>query len=106
MEGTKDGGGTGGDHGGTVVLLNNLGAIGGQFGPATFGNTGGGTAEYNFDCGSLWAAHDLLNVAGQGLWSPECDTAPPTPYQAGPDEIIIASWRENISWREEFFGSD
>ena len=104
---TIDGGGTGGDHAGSVVILN---APGGdpaaEFGASNFDNTGGGTAEYNFDCGALWAAHDLLDPDGQTLWSPECDTGPESPYAAGPSELIIASWRENIGWREEFFGSE
>ncbi len=98
-----DGGGHGGDHGGSVILLNNLGAVGDQFGPASFSNTGGGRANYTFSCSALWAAHDLLDGAGQGMWSPECDTAPQNPYEATPDELIIASWRENIGWREATF---
>ncbi len=31
---------------------------------------------------------------------------PANPFQAGPEELIIASWRENIGWREEFFGAE
>lgn len=95
-----DGGGSGGNHAGSVVLLDALGAVGEEFGEATFDNTGGGNAEYNFSCDALWAAHDLLDESGQGLWSPECDTAPQNPYEAGPEELVIASWRENIGWRE------
>jgi hypothetical protein len=95
-----DGGGTGGNHAGSVVILNALGAVGEEFGEATFDNTGGGTAEYNFDCTALWAAWDLLNPSGQDMWSPECDTGPANPYQAGPEELVIASWRENVGWRD------
>jgi hypothetical protein len=95
-----DGGGTGGNHAGSVVLINALEAIGDEFGEASFDNTGGGTAEYTFSCTALWAAHGLLDESGQELWSPECDTAPQNPYEAGPDELIIASWRENVGWRD------
>lgn len=100
------GGGRGGDHGGSVVILNQplLGI--GDFGSSSFRNNGGGNALYKFDCGALWAAHGLLDASGQGMWSPECDTGPASPYVAGPEELIIASWRENIGWREDFFGSD
>ncbi len=94
------GGGTGGDHGGSVVLLNHLGQVNGEFGSASFNFTGGGNALYQFNCASLMAAQDLLDVAGQGMWSPECDVAPQNPYEAGPDELVIASWRENIGWRD------
>ena len=102
-----NGGGHGGDHGGSVVILN---APGGQpavqFGESGFENTGGGNALYRFDCGALWVAHGLLDDQGQGLWNPECETGPQNPFEAGVDELIIASWRENIGWREEFFGSE
>lgn len=94
------GGGTGGDFGGSLVLLNATGAIGDEFGAANANFTGGGTALYRFDCSALWAAHDLLNEAGQEMWSPECDVGPANVFQAGPDELVIASWRENIGWRE------
>jgi hypothetical protein len=94
------GGGTGGDHGGSVVLLNALGAVSDVFGAANADFTGGGTALYQFDCTALWAAHALLDESGQGMWSPECNVGPASVYQAGPDELVIASWRENIGWRE------
>ncbi len=101
-----DGGGLGGDHAGTVVILNaEGGGVDADFGPSGFGNTGGGTALYKFNCDALWAAHGLLDVNGQGMWSPECDSGPASPYDAGPGELIVASWRENIGWRDEFFGS-
>ncbi len=103
---TIDGGGTGGDHAGSVVLLNALGGTSTEFGPASFQNIGGGIAEYAFSCEALWSSHELLDDAGQGMWSPQCDVGPQTPYQAGPDEMVIASWRENIGWREGFFGAD
>ena len=101
LGGTFDviGGGTGGDHGGSVVLLNTHDTIGDSFGAVNADFTGGGTALYKFDCNALWAAHDLLDAAGQELWSPECDVGPETVFQAGPPEIVIASWRENIGWR-------
>jgi len=92
------GGGTGGDHAGSVVLLNIH--AGADFGEVNADFTGGGTALYKFDCNAMWAAHALLNEAGQGMWSPECDAGPENVFQAGPLEIVIASWRENIGWRE------
>lgn len=103
---TIDGGGTGGDHAGSVVILNQPGNGVGNFGASNFDNTGGGTALYRFDCDVLWAAWEELDAAGRAMWSPDCNTAPGSPYAAGPSELIIASWRENIGWREDFFGSD
>jgi hypothetical protein len=101
------GGGTGGNHAGSVVTLNlQTGELGLEYGPSTFDVTGGGVAQFNFDCDALWAAPGMLDDAGQHLWSPECDTGPETPFDAGPEEMIIASWRENIGWREDFFGSE
>jgi len=94
------GGGTGGDHGGSVVVVNALGASGDDFGAAGLNFTGGGAALYKFDCTALWNARELLNDDGQEMWSPECNVGPETVYQAGPPEIVIASWRENIGWRE------
>lgn len=99
-----DGGGTGGDHAGSVVILNTFDAPSdsdNEFGPSTFDNTGGGIAEYNYDCAVLKAIHaELLDTAGQEMWNPECNAGPENVFQAGPPEIIIASWRENIGWRE------
>lgn len=103
---TIDGGGLGGDHGGSVVILNHPDGGLGEFGPSGFDNTGGGTALYRFDCEALWTAYYLLDSTGQSLWSPECETGPQTPFDAGPTEMIIASWRENIGWREDFFGAE
>ncbi len=102
---TAAGGGLGGDHGGSLVILNHPLGGGGFFGPSNFNNTGGGTALFKFDCQALWLAHGLLDQVGQSLWSPECDVGPQSVFQAGPEDLIIASWRENIGWREEFFGS-
>lgn len=93
------GGGTGGDHAGSVVLLNTNGVLGG-FGEVNADFTGGGTALYKFDCNAMWAAWELLDASGQTMWSPECDVGPATVFQAGPPEMVIASWRENIGWRE------
>lgn len=91
------GGGTGGDHAGSVVLLNTDGI---SFGEVNADFTGGGTALYKFDCNAMWAAWDLLDGAGKALWSPECNVGPETVFEAGPPEIVIASWRENLGWRE------
>jgi hypothetical protein len=101
---TVSGGGLGGDHAGSVVILNASGN--GTFGNSNLYNTGGGTALYRFDCGALWAAWETLDADGQALWSPNCEVGPASPYGAGPGELIVASWRENIGWREHFFGSD
>lgn len=103
---TIDGGGLGGDHAGSVVILNQPGDGTGNYGPSNFENTGGGTALYRFDCDVLWAAWEVLDATGRAMWNPDCSTAPPSPYEAGPSDLIIASWRENIGWREEFFGSN
>ena len=103
---TIDGGGHGGDHAGSVVILNQPGNGVGNFGQSNFDNTGGGNALYKFDCDALWAAWDELDATGQALWSPQCAAAAGSPFGAGPGELVIASWRENIGWREEFFGSD
>lgn len=99
-----DGGGKGGDHAGSVVIINTMDApdTGELFGASTFDNNGGGTAEYNYNCETLKAIHsDLLNSEAQGLWNPECNSGPQTVFEAGPTEMIIASWRENIGWRED-----
>lgn len=104
---TIDGGGTGGDHAGSVVILNTEGEeLELDFGESSFYNNGGGTALYKFNCEALWASHALLDATGQSLWSPQCETGPASPHVAGPGELVIASWRENIGWREDFFGSD
>ena len=104
---TIGGGGHGGDQQGSVVILNAPGGSpAADYGEINFDVTGGGTAEFAFNCGALWAAQSLLDGEGQSMWSPECDTGPQNPYEAGPDELIIASWRENVGWREEFFGSE
>jgi hypothetical protein len=101
------GGGQGGiPQGGSIVVLN---APGGDP-PAAFGTTnlaftGGGTADYVYDCDALWAAHALL-PEGQSIWTPNCErdaTGPDSPFWLGPDELTIVSWRENIGWREELF---
>jgi hypothetical protein len=102
---TTGGGGIGGDNGGSLVILNQpLGGTG-DFGQTNFSTTGGGNAIFKFNCDALWAAHALLDEQGQNQWSPECDVGPQSPFEAGPSELIIASWRENIGWREDFFGS-
>jgi len=101
---TIDGGGDGGDHGGSVVILNHPDGGVGEFGESYFNNNGGGNALYQYDCAALQAAQALMDEAGQGLWSPECSDAGSI-WDESPTTTIIASWRENIGWREEFFGS-
>lgn len=105
---TITGGGHGGDHGGSVVILNQPDdplAMGAEFEPSGFENEGGGEALYQYDCGALQSAQNLLDDDGQGMWSPECSDAGSI-WAESPTETIIASWRENIGWREEFFGSE
>lgn len=105
---TVGGGGSGGDHGGSVVILNQPDdplAEDAEFDPSGFASIGGGNALFQYDCGALQAAYGLLDVSGQGMWSPDCNDAGNL-WEEGPNEVIIASWRENIGWREEFFGSE
>lgn len=93
----------GGDPGGSLVILNAPGD--GTLGPAGFYNEGGGEGHYSYNCQHLLTAQSLLDAEGQALWSPECAAAPGNPFEAGLDDVIIASWRENVGWREDFFGS-
>ncbi len=105
---TMDGGGIGGDHGGSVVVLDHPPGGIGDFGPSSFDNTGGGNALFQYDCAALEAARSALGLwssTGYGMWNPECNSVPSI-WESTPTEIIIASWRENIGWREEFFGSN
>jgi hypothetical protein len=107
-----DGGGTGGNpgskeqvvSGGSVVVLN-LSDDDSTFGTVGFQNTGGGNALYKYDCDMLERARNmLLGGTAQGLWNPDCDRGPENIFDVGPTELIIASWRENIGWREEHWG--
>lgn len=104
------GGGKGGNNdgkngviregGGSVVVLNTQN---GDLGAVNLDFTGGGNGLYQFSCESLWMAWNLLSSGeggGQSMWSPQCDVGPATVFQAGPPEIVIASWRENIGWRD------
>lgn len=99
-----EGGAHGGNHAGSVVILNthepptnpdNL------YGPSALDNTGGGVAQYNYDCDVLLRMREeLMDASAQGLWNPECNAGPEDLFDAEPSEIIIASWRENLGWRE------
>jgi len=99
-----DGGAHGGNHAGSLVILNAPGN--GEFGPASFYNLGGGYAQYNFNCESLIEARKLLDSSGQDLWDVSCESGPENIFLADPSELTIASWRENIGWREDIFVSD
>ena len=113
---TIDGGGVGGDHAGSVVVLNNNGDIGcsagggtcDPFGGISWENTGGGTAEYNWDCDALMMAFGLVDdgIAGNAEtpWGFDCERGPPTLFES-PGELIIASWRENLGWRADEFSA-
>ncbi|HKJ17366.1 MAG TPA: PilX N-terminal domain-containing pilus assembly protein [Xanthomonadales bacterium] len=104
---TIDGGGLGGNHAGSVVILNHEAGTTNPFGDSSFGSIGGGTAEYNYNCAMLQLANSTLlgTTPAANIWDPQCNDGPGNPFQAGPKEMVIASWRENIGWREEFFGS-
>lgn len=105
-----DGGGNGGDGAGSVVMLNLLDDS--TFGEVSFQNNGGGTADYRYDCDMLQISRSLLaglptpvsEPRADALWNPGCERGPATIFEAGPTELIIASWRENIGWREEHWG--
>lgn len=107
-----DGGGKGGNpgsdqttSGGSVVVLNAPGSVDGSiqpFGEITFDNTGGGNALYRYDCEVLQQMRQLLSLEAQDIWQPTCNPVPDL-FFLGPERIIIASWRENIGWREELF---
>ena len=101
------GGGEGGiPQGGSIVVLNTESTTDldeNGFGKTNLSFTGGGTAGYTFDCDALWAAHDLLDGDAAALWQPNCERdagSPPSPFLAGPTELTIVSWRENIGWRD------
>jgi hypothetical protein len=114
------GGGQGGDPAGSLVILNleGQGTDSPTFAGVDVDFTGGGNAEYNFSCEALWVAYSLtgytytLNEAGDKVadpnapWAPNCNTSPPNIFLAGPPEMIIASWRENVGWRELEYGAD
>lgn len=110
-----DGGGIGGNpgskevevSGGSVVVLN-LNDDDSSFGETGFQNTGGGNALYRYDCDMLEFAHAelLQNTTAGGMWYPECERGPQTYWDLGPTELVIASWRENIGWRENHFTSE
>ncbi|MBT8040495.1 MAG: hypothetical protein KJN78_09645 [Gammaproteobacteria bacterium] len=112
---TIDGGGVGGNHAGSVVVLNNNNETGcgatnscSDFGAISWQNTGGGTAEYNWDCDALTAAFELVyptDFDADPLWGFDCERGPATLFET-PAELVIASWRENIGWREEFFAAE
>ncbi|MEE4218658.1 MAG: hypothetical protein V2I48_13675 [Xanthomonadales bacterium] len=113
---TIDGGGTGGDHAGSVVVLNNNGQTGcsagggscDPFGGISWENTGGGTAEYNWNCDALLMAFNLVDDGVSGNpetpWGFDCDRSPPTLFES-PGDLIIASWRENLGWRTDEFSA-
>jgi hypothetical protein len=110
---TIDGGGTGGNHAGSVVVLNTTVPYDGStpFGGIAWENTGGGTAEYNWDCDALMMAFKLVDDAGQPgnydsetPWGFDCERGPPTLFES-PVDLIIASWRENLGWRTDEFSA-
>lgn len=146
---TIDGGGLGGNHAGSVVVLDNgrIPPLDGEcspgcpeFEPVSWLNTGGGTAEYNWDCDALSMAFAMVpnpdgstgdsgtgdsgtgdsgtgdsgtgdsGTGDDGMpypndWGFDCDRGPPDLFET-PGELVIASWRENIGWREEFFAAE
>ena len=108
---TISGGGRGGVNG-SVVTLDLIEGEPPSFGEIGFQVDGGGKARFDYDCGVLGVAHELLNsdvpitdgeTHASDLWVPECESGPENIFVAGPPELVIASWRENIGWREEEF---
>lgn len=104
-----DGGGQGGnpgqqsEFGGSIVVID----VGedGSFGDISFDNTGGGNAVYRHDCATLMRMREELLSGTEyayNLWDPQCDPVEDI-FILGPERIIIASWRENIGWRDELF---
>lgn len=111
---TINAGGSGGNHAGSLIILNAQWIdnptfdpiYDSEFGPTAFNSIGGGNADFTASCDELWKARDLLDDYGQSLYNPNCETGgPEIPYEAEPEELVIASWRENIGWREEYFGT-
>jgi len=113
------GGGNGGVNGSVVTLNLDEGdaladpPISPSFGEIGFQVGGGGTADFYYECGVMGIAHSvLINQVPQptdgtphasDLWVPECESGPENLFVAGPPELAIVSWRENIGWREEEF---
>lgn len=112
---TIDGGGTGGDHAGSVVVLNHQSGCTSpcpDFGGISWENTGGGTAEYTWNCDALMTAFELVDdndgiAAGEdeNPWGFDCERGPPTLFET-PGDLVITSWRENIGWREDYFATE
>lgn len=115
---TVTGGGNGGIEG--SLILAPVGPSGGtSFGSIDLdfhskgpGGAGGGTQLYKHDCDLLDMSAGLLVPVPDnpnpdlGLWTPGCESANENIFLEGPEDLIIASWRENIGWREEFVGSN
>lgn len=107
---TIDGGGLGGVHAGSVVVINHdshCDPCNDPFGPVSWMNEGGGTAEYTWDCTALQTAFAQVDDAfgADDLWGLDCERGPPTLVET-PGELVVKSWRENIGWREEYFSSN
>jgi hypothetical protein len=110
-----DGGGNDGVALGSVVVLNLLDGDS-DFGDVGFQIAGGGgtnnkdkdaasDAKYAYDCDTLeYVRNTLLGTTAQGIWDPGCERGPASIFDAGPTQLVIKSWRENIGWREEVFG--
>ena len=115
------GGGSGGDSGGSVVVLDLATKPSTYVWTGTepetapsFGSNfsvevgGGGNAEFTFNCQNLWDTYDLIypgrtpsiyEPIEDSLWAPNCD---PTATEApSGTRAAIVSWRENIGWRSD-----
>jgi hypothetical protein len=120
LGGTYDtsGGGRGGQpFGGSLVVLNvDKTCVPSASNNSCFGNittdfTGGGAAEYNFDCEVLWRMRRTLLGADEDpdavlgpadprrYWRPECQAPGATFEPPGARIPQIVSWRENLGWR-------
>lgn len=92
---TVKGGGSGGDFGGSLIVLNQA-----SWGDVALDFRGGGTANYIYDCEKLQefskAIYQTDTPTVGSEWYPLCGG---DPGQAGLTEAATVSWRENIGWR-------
>ena len=71
---------------------------------------GGGKAQFNWDCESIKTALGLVGgrdfiEANAYDWGVDCDRSDRSLFET-PADLVIASWRENIGWREDYFAAE
>ncbi len=59
-------------------------------------------AELGLD---IAADADVGDMPYANDWGFDCDRGPPDLFET-PADLVIASWRENIGWREEYFAAE